>query len=137
MRGRRGPSSMSLQRGSPFRLPFSQFPSTLHFAGCETDLPHFCHSCRHLCPHVHPHTLRLLRGDQVSFCSENGIIIFLKLNFSRQDGLVYGEKISPDKWTMWLWWRNGGGRKNCQARPNHQQPKTSGKMHVIPSVQYV
>ena len=69
-------------------------------------------------------------SEVIKWVCENRIIDFLKLNFSRQDELVCGEKISSDKWSMWLWLRNGGRSKNCH-HTRRQQPKTSGELPSI------
>ena len=65
-------------------------------------------------------------SEVIKWVSENKIIVSPKLNFSRQNELVCGEKISPDKWTMWLWWRNGGETRNrrlkLEARSAHPSP---------------
>ena len=107
---------------------FSQSPPQLKFAFCirmwnrSSPLFSFLSSPLFSCLPSYPTPSPRWSSE---FSSENRIIFFRKLNFSRQDELVYGEKISPDKWSMWLWLRNGGRIRNCQDLPaHHQQPKT-------------
>ena len=80
--------------GCIFFFTISPMTIKFYFVGCETDLPHFCHSCRHLCSYVHPHTLRLLWGDQVSkFLPRKKNHRFPKI------------KLQPPRW-IGLWWEN-------------------------------